>query len=145
MAFTITVSPDRAFLIVTVTGSLEAEEGLRFVSESRARAAELGVNRVLLDVTGAVNTDTTLNSYDFAYRHAPLKSGPRGLLRVAALALPDDHSHDFVVLASRNAGLDITLFRNRAAAEGFLRGFGAETDGEEPNGARPFYDFAEDE
>lgn len=145
MAFTITVSPDRAFLIVTVTGSLEAEEGLRFVAESRARAAELGVNRVLLDVTGAVNTDTTLNSYDFAYRHVPLKPGPRGLLRVAALALPDDHSHDFVVLASRNAGLNITLFRDRAAAEGFLRGSGHETDGEERNGERPFYDFAEDE
>lgn len=145
MAFTISVSPDRSFLIVTVTGSLEAEEGLRFVAESRARAAELGINRVLLDVTGAVNTDTTLNSYDFAYRHVPQKSGPRGLLRVAALALPDDHSHDFVVLASRNAGLNITMFRDRAAAEGFLRGLGAETEGEEPNGARPFYEFAEDE
>lgn len=145
MAYTITVSPDRAFLVVTVTGSLEAEEGLRFVAESRARAAELGVNRVLLDVTGAVNTDATENSYDFAYRNVPLKSGPRGLLRVAALALPDDHSHDFIVVASRNAGLDITLFRNRAAAEGFLRSPGVETDGERSNGTRPFYDFAEDE
>lgn len=144
MAFTVTVSPDGAFLIVTVTGSLEAEEGLRFVAESRARAAALGVNRVLLDVTGAVNTDTTLNSYDFAYRQVPLKAGPRGRLRVAALALPDDHSHEFIVMASRNAGLDITLFRDRGAAEAFLRRSGVETDGEEPSGARPFYDFAED-
>jgi hypothetical protein len=39
---------------------------------------------------------------------------------VALLVDPEDHSHDFVETVGRNAGLNVTLFRDRDAAKQYL-------------------------
>ncbi len=41
---------------------------------------------------------------------------------VAVLVSPDDHSHDFVEVVARNSGLNVTLFRDLAAAIKHLLG-----------------------
>lgn len=100
---------------------------------------------MLVDVTGAVNSDVTEDSYDFAYRRLPQLSAHGAVPRVATLVSPDDHSHDFILLASQNAGFNVTLFRNRDAAEKHLRApDGASHEGD-PAGAQPFYSFGTDD
>jgi hypothetical protein len=37
-------------------------------------------------------------------------------VRVAVLVRPEDHSHDFAETVTKNAGQDITIFRDREAA-----------------------------
>ena len=101
MAYTITVSPDGAFIVITVTGSLTAELAASFSPEANALSRSLGIRNVLMDVTAAVNSDETYQSYDFAYRSLPRLSDPQAPLRVVAVVRPEDRSHDFVVLAMR--------------------------------------------
>lgn len=141
MAYTIEVSPDGCFLVITVRGSFGSEEGLKYTAEAHALGARLGIDRVLVDVTGAVNSDVTENSYDFAYRRLPRGADHPGPRRIATLVSPDDHSHDFVLLASQNAGFNVRSFRDRAAAESYLRApDGAQPDGS-PATSPPFYSF----
>lgn len=145
MAYTITVSPDGAFIVITVTGSLTAELAARFSPEANALGRSLGIRCVLIDATAAVNSDETYQSYDFAYRSLPRLSDPQEPLRVVAVVRPEDRSHDFVVLAMRNAGFNMELFRDRAAAEKRLREPQAPPSESQPGEINPFYAFGEDE
>ncbi|MBK8596528.1 MAG: hypothetical protein IPP07_16500 [Holophagales bacterium] len=145
MAYTIGVSPDRVFLVITVLGSLTSEEASKYTAEAKSVGTRLGIERVLVDVTGAVNADFTEDSYDFAYRRLPQLSAHGAVPRVATLVSPDDHSHDFILLVSQNAGFNVTLFRNRDAAEKHLRApEGAPHEGD-PAGTPPFYSFDADD
>lgn len=145
MAYTIGVSPDGAFLVITVFGSLTAEEASKYTAEATTVGTRLGIDRVLVDVTGAVNSDVTEDSYDFAHRRLPQLSAHGAVPRVATLVSPDDHSHDFIVLTSQNAGFNVTLFRNRKAAEEHLRAPEGAPHGGDPAGAPPFYSFGTDD
>lgn len=55
-------------------------------------------------------------TFKFAYEDIIAPPGIDKKARVAILASPEDHSHDFVETATRNAGLDVTLFRDRGLA-----------------------------
>lgn len=145
VTYSMGVSPDGVFLVVTVLGSLTAEEASRYTAEAKMLGNRLGIDRVLVDVTGAVNADFTEDSYDFAYRRLKQLSAGEASPRVATLVRPEDHSHDFVLLASRNAGFNVTLFRNREAAETHLRSPDDATHEGDPVGAPPFYSFDEDD
>ncbi|MBK9963429.1 MAG: hypothetical protein IPP07_00425 [Holophagales bacterium] len=145
MAYTITVSPDGAFIVITVTGSLTAELAASFSPEANALSRSLGIRNVLMDVTAAVNSDETYQSYDFAYRSLPRLSDPQAPLRVVAVVRPEDRSHDFVVLAMRNAGFNMEIFRDRAAAEIRLREPQTPPSESQPGETPPFYSFGEDD
>lgn len=145
MAYTITVSPDGAFLVITVTESLTAELAESFAAEASSLGRSRGIRSVLIDTTDAVNSDEAFRSYDFAYRSLPRLSDRQEPLRVVAVVRPDDRSHDFVVLAMRNAGFNMELFTDRAAAEKRLREPLDAALAGDTGEIRPFYHFADDD
>ncbi len=119
MNYTITVSEDGLYIILTIVGTIGRRSAMPPNVEAHALGERLGIQRYLVDVTGARNREPAVDAYEFAHRDlagAPLNR----FARVALLVAPDDHSHDFVETVSRNAGHDVTLFRDRAAAVAHL-------------------------
>ena len=115
MSYTISLAPSGDYIVVTVEGRLTAKIAAKYTAEAHRKAAETGVNCFLIDVRQAVNVETAVSNYDYAYREMPkLKLDPRA--RAALLAAPADHSHDFVETVIRNAGFDVRLFRDESAA-----------------------------
>ena len=84
--------------------------------EAHTLGDELGISRYLVDATEAVNVDSTLENYSFAYTDMQTPTGINKTAVVALLVSPDDHSHDFIETVSRNAGLNVTIFRDRELA-----------------------------
>jgi hypothetical protein len=111
-----TVSPDGKYIIQKIVGEIDAEIALDLNRETHALGHRLGINRYLTDVTECRNTDTPLDNYNFAYSDMPDNPGIDRSARVALLVAPEDHSHDFVETTCRNAGLNVTLFRDRDEA-----------------------------
>jgi len=77
---------------------------------------QLDIHRYLLDATDARNTESVMDGYDFAYRDMQVVDGIDPRARVALLVAPEDHSHDFIETTSKNAGFDVTLFRDAPSA-----------------------------
>ncbi|MBN1827164.1 MAG: hypothetical protein JW958_12980 [Candidatus Eisenbacteria bacterium] len=120
MPHTITPSPDRTYIELKATGEVNRAVAMRQNVEAHALGRNLGIHRYLVDMTECRNTETELDTYSFAYEDMMTERVDKKA-RVALLVRPDDHSHDFVETVSRNAGLDVTLFRDRALAEKHLR------------------------
>ncbi len=89
---------------------------MKRVHEAHMLGAELGITRYLVDLTEARNDDSVTKTYHYAYENMKIPSGINPSARVAMLVNPEDHSHDFVETALRNAGHNVTLFRNRESA-----------------------------
>ncbi len=121
MSCTISPSADGKFIVITVTESINRESAMGYNRDAHALGARLGINRYLMDVFAAVNTDTVYDQHRFAYQD--LQDAPEIVrsARVAILVNPDDHSHDFIETVCRNAGLDVTIFTRREEAEAHLR------------------------
>jgi hypothetical protein len=131
MPYAIAVSDDGKYIVITVEGDVTRRNAMEWVLEAHALGCKAGIHRYLVDVTQARNTDPVIENYDFAYQDA--KSQPMDkAARVAALAAPDDHSHDFVATAIGNAGGSFNLFRNRAQAMAYLL-----SDDDHGHGASP--------
>ncbi len=82
----------------------------------------MGINRYLVDVTQAKNTDSVQDSYEFAYNDMKTAEGIDQYARVATLVSADDHSHDFIETVSRNAGLNVRIFTDPEKAKKHLTG-----------------------
>jgi hypothetical protein len=105
-------------------GEIDRELTTQRNLEAHALAAELGITRHLVDLTEARHVDTVTNTYGFAYEDMQFLPGINKNARVVVLVSPDDHSHDFVEAVTRNAGQNVTLFRDREAAiQHLLKGF----------------------
>lgn len=120
MPSTNTVSPDGKYIIQKVVGDINSGLALKYNHESHALGRKLGIRRYLVDLTESHNTESVLGNYEFAYDKMPASAGIDLDAIAALLVAPDDHSHDFVETVSRNAGLNVTLFRDRDAAEQYL-------------------------
>ena len=116
MAYEIILSEDKKYILLKVWGEMNSVIAMEQNLEVHALCRQLGITRILVDATEARNVDTVTRTYQFAYNE--MKTPPEIMLeaRVATLVSPDDHSHDFVETVSRNAGMDVTLFRDREAA-----------------------------
>jgi len=120
MPHTIRLSPDGTYVILKVTGEIDTRTAMAQNMEANAFAKKHGVRKYLVDLVECRNVQSDLDNYAFAYEdmmNAPVDREAR----IVFLVHPDDHSHDFVETVSRNAGLDVTLFRDRALAEAHLR------------------------
>jgi hypothetical protein len=115
MPSTNTVSPDGKYIIQKVVGDINSGLALKYNHESHALGRKLGIRRYLVDLTESRNTESVLGNYEFAYDKMPASGVDLDAI-VALLVDPDDHSHDFVETVSRNAGLNVSLFRYRDAA-----------------------------
>lgn len=70
----------------------------------------MGIRNFLVDVTNARNVDSAMGTLKHVYSDMKTTEGVDPLARVAGLFSPGDHSHDFVVTASSNAGMFLKLF-----------------------------------
>ena len=116
MSYTIYPSEDRKYIVLKHKGEMNREVGMTRVLEAHKLGAEIGINRYLVDLTEAINLDPASKSYMYAYEDLKTPSGINLNARVAMLVSPDDHSHDFVETVLRNAGHNVTLFRDQELA-----------------------------
>ena len=99
---------------------INRETAMRNNREAHALGQKLGITSYLVDVTEARNTDSVMDSYNFAYSDMPNAEDIDKTARVALLVNPDDTSHDFIETVARNAGLSVTKFTDRELAISFI-------------------------
>jgi len=116
MSYSIKPSENGKYIILKHWGEIDRELTTQRNLEAHALGAKLGITRHLVDLTEARHVDTVMNTYEFAYEDMQFLPGINKNARVAVLVSPDDHSHDFVETVTRNAGQNVTLFRDREAA-----------------------------
>ena len=120
MHYTVIPSDDGKYVIVSVTGEVTTETAREYTVAANERASEWKLRNFLIDLRDAVNTQSTLTNYEYAYEEMP-KQNLSTTARVALLVAPEDHSHDFIELVSRNAGYNVRLFRNADQAVAWLQ------------------------
>ncbi len=120
MSCTIEVSEDGKYIIQTVSGKINRITSMQYNIDTHKMGHSLGIKIFLVDVTLAVNEDTSFEKYEFAYED--MQTSPEIMLdaKVATLVNPQDHSHDFIETVSRNSGLNVTIFRDRQKAIAYL-------------------------
>ena len=116
MSYEIYLSDDGKYIVTKHWGEITSELVIKRTLEAHAMGEKLGITRHLMDVTEARNIDSVTKTYKFAYKD--IENVPQINLnaRVAVLVSPDDHSHDFVETVTRNAGQNVTIFRDRELA-----------------------------
>lgn len=120
MNYAITPSIDGHYIILTVSGETNRKIAMQHNREAHALGRKLGINRYLVDVREARNTDSIVENYDFAYKDMSETENIDRLARVAILSSPGDHSHDFIETVTRNSGLNVKLFNDPELARLFL-------------------------
>ena len=116
MSYEIYPSENRKYIVLKHYGEMNSEFGMNRVMEAHKLGAEMGITRYLVDLTEAKNIDPAYKSFKYAYDDMTTPSGIDRKARVALLVDPEDHSHDFVETVLRNAGHNVTLFRDRELA-----------------------------
>lgn len=120
MTYQTSVSQDGKFISVKVQGIITRVNAMQMNQDVHAFGRLHGLNRYLLDLTESTNSETAFGNYNFAYEDMKAPVGIDRNARVAMLVEPEDHSHDFVEIVSRNSGLDVALFRDRESALNYL-------------------------
>ena len=120
MDYTIEPSADGSFIIVKIRGDITRRAAMEMNLEAHALGKRLKINRYLVDVTEARNVDTIGQNYSFAHSDMVNVEGINRSAVIATVARPSDHSHDFIETVSRNAGLNVTIFRDLNKAKRFL-------------------------
>jgi hypothetical protein len=82
---------------------------------------KMGIHNYLVDLTESRNTDSISNNFKWANQDMKAQGIDR-FARAALVVDPHDHSHDFVVVAGQNAGINLSLFTDRSQAERYLKG-----------------------
>ncbi len=116
MGYTITPSADGKYILLKITGNIDRHLAMQYNLEAHKIGQELGIDRYLVDATESRNVESSIESYEFAYKDMHDTPAIDRSARVAALVSPDDHSHDFIETVTRNSGLDMTLFTDREEA-----------------------------
>ena len=121
MSYTITPSPDKTYIFIKVTGNITRASAMEHNVKAHTLGKKLGINKFLMDMTESRNTDSVIDNYKFAYEDMTTPDIDPAA-RVATVISPDDSSHDFVVTAMMNAGLNVALFNDIESAKKFLEG-----------------------
>lgn len=120
MEYQIQLSEDRRYILITVKGDINRQIAFKIDQEAHNLGREIGVNRYLMDVREARNTDSVVDQYEFAYRDLQCSEEIDRFARVALLTAPEDHSHDFIVTVCVNAGLNVSHFTDLEKAIRYL-------------------------
>jgi len=120
MYYTISPSEDEKYIILKVQGEINRKDAMVQNLEAHALGKEKGINRYLVDVTEAKNTDSITNNYEFAYTDIKKTESIDKTAHVAILVSPEDHSHDFIETVARNSGLNVTIFNDPELARQHL-------------------------
>ena len=119
MTYSIEPSEDKTFITIKVVGDITRNSAMKQNIEAHALGKKLGINKYLLDARESRNNETVIDNYEFAYNDMA-KPMFDASARVAIIVSEDDHSHDFVVTASMNAGYHVKLFYDFDSAKQFL-------------------------
>ena len=114
LSYTITPAENGKYVLLTTVGDITREAMMQCVSEADKLGAELDIRAHLIDVTASRNVESALANYKFNADVRSEQVDRRAC--IAILVAEDDHSHDLYVTLANVAGLDLTLFRNRAEA-----------------------------
>jgi hypothetical protein len=107
--------------MIAVSGDMDRSRALKINQEAHAIGRRAGLHKYLEDLTDSRNVESVLGNYQFA-NHDMMEADVDLAAIVALLVHPDDHTHDFIETTSRNAGLNVTIFRNRHEAVQYLTG-----------------------
>jgi len=116
MSYKINLSEGGKYIVTKHWGEITSDIVIERTLEAHALGDELAITRHLMDVTEARNVDSATKTYKFAYDVMRGIPGINATARVAVLVSPEDHSHDFAETVTRNAGQDVTIFRDRGSA-----------------------------
>ncbi len=120
MNYSIKVSKNHSYIILKVNGEIKAQNMMQYILEAHEVGKKEGLNRYLVDVRNAVNTDSVIDNYNFAYSDMKKTKGVDKMALVAALVSPGDHSHDFIETVLSNAGLFLKIFSDPVKAKEYL-------------------------
>ncbi|MGD8911005.1 MAG: hypothetical protein PVF13_07355 [Chromatiales bacterium] len=120
MKYTISAAKDGDYILIVVQEVINRQIGIKVIQDSHALGDQLGIDKFLMDLTDAVNEDSTIDQYAFAHTDIPRTDGLNYFAKVAVLVDPADHSHDFIETVLRNAGFNVLLFHDRKEAMTFL-------------------------
>ncbi len=115
------VSADGSYIALRIIGKT-GRHRMAQVEEAHALGAQRDIHRFLVDLRDAVNVESPVQDYRMAYTDFPAAPQVDLHARVAALTVPGDHSHDFLVTVFRNSGAWIEQFDDLEMAEAYLRG-----------------------
>jgi len=118
------ISPDGTgkYIVVKIKGALRHQESIQLLTEAFDLGAELGIAQYLLDVTESPHAWPLGADYTFVNETVRNENNFNPNAKTAVLVSPEDTSHDFIIMVSSNAGLNIRLFRDREEALAFLAG-----------------------
>lgn len=119
MSYEISLPENRKYVYVRVTEAITIELARRFSKDSAVLGRKHNLNRFLFDVREARNVARTLLNYQFVHKEMAALDLDKAA-RSAILVSPADKSHDFVETLARNAGYNVRLFTDAAAAIGWL-------------------------
>jgi hypothetical protein len=119
MHYTMDLPEHGKYVRVLVTGDITREFAGRYSIAAKELAEQHGRKRFLFDLRQARNVESTVQNYQYAYADMPRFELDR-LSRAAIIRDPEDHSHDFVELVSRNAGYNVRFFTSEEAAIAWL-------------------------
>lgn len=114
-----TIIPHKDYIFIKVIGNITRKSAMQHNIESHALGKKLGINKFLVDLTESRNTESVIDNYKFAYEDMTTPEIDPSA-RVATVISPDDTSHEFVITAMMNAGLNIGVFHDVEKAKEFL-------------------------
>ena len=120
MSYTIKAAEDGDYILIEVHGLIDRENGFRMTLESHILGRQLGIDRYLMDLTDAVNQESALHQYNYAYADLRNSEDLNRFAICAGLVRPSDHSHDFIETVVRNAGFNFKLFRDLQQALAYI-------------------------
>jgi hypothetical protein len=116
MSYKIAVSKDKKYIEVKSTGVMNNAVARQQNKEVQSLGFALNIDRFLVDVSESRYEEGIVGHYEFINNRKMPENQYNRYARIALLVHPDDDSHNFVETVSRNAGFDITIFRDRDAA-----------------------------
>ena len=119
MGFSIRVAESRKYIVCRVLGPFTVDYARTFTIELDRISRAEKIKRFLTDVRYVFNNSSTTENYRFAYEDMPRLDLQRDV-RAATLASPGDRSHDFIKTVAQNAGYNVQLFFDEAAAVAWL-------------------------
>jgi hypothetical protein len=119
VSYEISIAENGKYVRVKVTAAITTELARQFSIDASSYGAKNDLKRYLFDVREARNVASTLLNYQYAHKEmADMKLDKTA--RSAILVSPADKSHDFIETLSRNAGYNVRLFTDEAAAIAWL-------------------------
>lgn len=119
MSYEITIPESGKYVRVRVTAAITIELARQFSKDAASHGVKHNLKAFLFDVREARNVASTLLNYQYAHKEmADMKLDKTA--RSAILVSSKDKSHDFIETLSRNAGYNVRLFTDEAAAIAWL-------------------------